>query len=390
MIKDSHLFNNSVLKDEYFNCYSVEIRGIDMARRITRQKFNFLKEELSFHKESGHLTEEQVNQMTDGYEVSSNSLNFMKVILTIGALLVGLGILSFIASNWQVMGRALKLSLIIFSYIGMNILSHKTSGNYPKLSESLLLIGVAIYGSGVFLIGQMFHFGGHFTFDFLLWALGILPTAYLLKDKMIFIISIILSFIYINGHLALATFPIVSILLLGAFYYLNHSRFNDSSSGFFLINLLALNAIAVFIVTTRLIHIEDYFGILFLIIGIGMYYAPIKENRYVLKLQGNLVFGFAGLFLTFRYAWQFLAPDIPSTVSILFTVLYVVFLLYLVRQENLMALIFVCLTIFRYYVDTMYDFMPKSLFFLSSGLILLGFGYYIERRRKQTGGILNG
>lgn len=366
-----------------------------MTRRITRQRFNLLQEELTFHKERGHLTEDQMNNITDEYEITGNSLNFMKVILTIGALLVGLGILSFIASNWQVMGRALKLSLIIFSYLGINIFSYKISENYPKLAESLLLVGVAIYGAGIFLIGQMFHFGGHFTSDFLLWTLGILPTAYLLKDKMIYIICIILSFIYINGHLTLASFPKISILLLGVFYYLNRSRFKDSSAGLFLINLLALNSLAIFIATTNLIKIEDYFGIIFFIIGIGMYYAPIRENRYIVKLQGNLVFGLAGLFLTFRYAWKFLAPEvynggIASTVSIFFTVVYVVFLLYLVRQENLMALIFVCFTIFRYYVDTMYDFMPKSLFFLSSGLILLGFGYYIERRRRQTGGILNG
>ncbi len=363
-----------------------------MGRKISSQKFNLLKEELSFHKEKGHLTEGQLKDITNEYEISK--LSFMKVILTIGAVLIGLGILSFIASNWQAMGRVLKLSLIIFSYLGINILSYKLDETYPKVAESLLLVGVAIYGAGIFLIGQMFHFGGHFTSAFLLWTVGILPTAYLLKDKVIYIFSIVLSFIYINGHLSMDSFPIISLILIGLFYYLNYNSFENFNISLFLINLLALNTVAIFIVTTRLVNIEDYFAVIFFVIGLGMYYAPIKENRYIIKLQGSLVFGIAGLGLTFHTAWRFLEPefytgDTARMAAIIFAIAYVVFLLYLVRHENLIALTFVCITIFRYYVDTMYDFMPKSVFFLTSGLIFLAFGYYIERKRRKTGGILN-
>lgn len=365
-----------------------------MTRKVSEKDFKFLQEELLYHKKSGNLTEEQMNNIIGEYENAGKSFNFMKVVLTIGAVLVGLGILSFIASNWQVMGRPLKLSLIILSYLGINILSFKANENYPKLSESLLLVGVAIYGAGIFLIGQMFHFGGHFTSAFLLWTVGILPMAYLLKDKTIYFIAIILSFIYLNGHFSMGSFPLISIVLIITFYYLNNKSFKNSATGLFLINLSALNLLAVFISTNNLINLEDYFPMIFFIVGLAMYYAPIKENKYIIKLQGNLVFGLSGLAMTFSYSWEFLQSGvsdggIATTVSIVFSVIYVILLLYLVKYENLMALAFICFTIFRYYVDTMYDFMPKSLFFLTSGLILLGFGYYIERRRRKTGGIIN-
>lgn len=363
-----------------------------MPKNISREKYHFLREELLFQKERGFLAEEQFEKILQDYKIIDSSPSFMKIILTIGAVLVGLGILSFIASNWHAMGKILKFSLIIFSYLGINVASFKLSKNYPRLGESFLLIGVAIYGAGIFLIGQMFHFGGHFTSAFLMWAAGILPTAYLLRDKLIYFISIILSFVYINGHLALDSFPMISMLLIGVFYYLNRT-FKDSKLGLFLINLFALNALAIFITTTKLINVEDYFGIIFFSIGIIMYYLPLKTNKYVVKLQGNLVFGIMGIFLSFNHAWRFLEGnvtyDIPSTVAIVFSVVYVIYLFYLVRQENLIALGFICITIYRYYVDTMYDFMPKSLFFISSGLILLGFGYYIERKRRKAGGLLN-
>ena len=362
-----------------------------MVKKITRQRYDILREEFTYQKEKGNLSDDQLQRITAEYEILDKSNGFMKIILTIGAVLVGLGILSFIASNWQAMGRMLKLFLIIASYIGINLTSFKLKGSYPKLSESLLLIGAGIFGAGIFLIGQMFHFGGHFTSAFLLWALGILPTAYLLEDKPIFILSVILGFFYINGHIPLGSFPYIGLIMLGIYYYLNR-YFEDFSPGLFLINLLALNTLGVLMATTRFINMEDYFGIIYLIVGLFMIYVPLKTNRFIFKLQGNLVFGIAGIFLTFDHAWRFLDTQSfrgADTASIIFTILYVIYLLYLVKQENLIALVFICITIFRYYVDTLYDFMPKSLFFLSSGLILLGFGYYIERKRRQTGGMLS-
>jgi len=173
--------------------------------------------------------------------------------------------------------------------------------------------------------------------------------------------------------------------------YLN-KYLDNFSLGLFLINLLALNLLAVYIGTTRTINIRDYFGIIYFAVGLLMVYIPVKTNRFIVKLQGNLVFGLAGICLTFDDAWKFLDTynfSLAGIASIIFAILFVIYLLYLVKQENLIALAFICITIFRYYVDTLYDFMPKSLFFLSSGLILIGFGYFIERKRRQTGGMLN-
>lgn len=362
-----------------------------MGKKVTRQRYDILFEELTFQKERGNISDEQMKMITAEYEILDKSYNFMRIILTIGAVLVALGILSFIASNWQAMGKIPKLLLIIVSYLGISMTSFKLEDSYPKLSESLLLIGAGIFGAGIFLIGQMFHFGGHFTSAFLLWTIGILPTVYLLKDRPMFILSIILGFFYINGYISLDSFPFTGLILLGTYYYLN-KYFDNFSLELFFINLLALNLLAVYIGTTRAINVREYFGIIYFVVGLLMIYMPLKTNRFIVKLQGNLVFGLAGIYLTFDDAWKFLDIynfSLAGTASIIFAILFTIYLLYLVKQENLIALAFICITIFRYYVDTLYDFMPKSLFFLSSGLILIGFGYFIERKRRQTGGMLN-
>lgn len=118
-----------------------------------------------------------------------------------------------------------------------------------------------------------------------------------------------------------------------------------------------------------------------------MYYTPIGLNREVFKIQGSIIFGMAGLLLTLREIWNdlYYIGD-PDMISIIFAIAYIVFLFMLTKKGNLISLVFICITIFRYYSDTFYDFMPKSLFFVIGGLILVGFGYYFEKMRKKIGG----
>ncbi len=46
-------------------------------------------------------------------------------------------------------------------------------------------------------------------------------------------------------------------------------------------------------------------------------------------------------------------------------------LFYLVKREFIGAIAFIALIIMRFYFDTFYDFMPKSLFFVIGGAYLL-------------------
>jgi len=177
--------------------------------------------------------------------------------------------------------------------------------------------------------------------------------------------------------------PIAAILLIAFYYYAN--RYLDYSKIVtFFTNVLSINFLAYI---CFLYDIQGvYTLIIMMIIGLLMKYLPIAINRDVFKIQGNIVFGIAGLILTFRDVWNDLdfisSPDIYS---ITFAILYLIYLLLLTRKGNIISLVFICATIFRYYFDTMYDFMPKSMFFITGGFILVGFGYYFEKMRKERG-----
>jgi len=349
-------------------------------RRINKDRFNFLEQELEYLSANQVISQELRDNILAQYEIKTNSLNFIRIILTLGAVLLGLGILSFIASNWQELGKLAKFILLLGIYLLTNVSGYKLFKDYPKTGISLIYLGVLTYGAAIFLIGQIFNFSGHFSGAFLLWGIGILPMGVLLKDKLIFIFSHILLLVYLNGNLAIDGLPLIMLILSPALYYLNKSMGNFKLGTFFN-NLVGLNTLWLF---------AYYFGIekftlclMFLAIGGFMYLKPLGINKEITKLQGNIVIGVFGLILTFKNIWDIIPDQFKITASLIFSVIFLGFLFMTVKKGSLISLLFICITIFRFYFDTFYDFMPKSIFFVLGGVLLLGFGYYFEKLRKK-------
>ncbi len=348
---------------------------------VSRNFYNRFEEELNKHQAEGRISEEQVGGMLETYELKEK-ISFIKVIVTLSVILIGLGVLSFIASNWILFGKATKFFIIVIAYVLASIAGMKIEKIYPKTGRSLIYLSIVIFGAGIFLIGQTFHFGGRFTSAFLLWALGIIPLTIMLKDKGMFTFLHLLLLVYLNGQYVYDDFPIFLLIIIPFLYYAN-KRFEVSWTIFFT-NLVTLNF--VWYILDEWMHVEnDLIILLFFIIGLLMYYFPFSFYQAIYRLQGMAIFGIFGWVLTCDNTWNDYVwiRNIDLPFNIIFTLIYVLLLLYFVRRESLIALFFIGLTILRFYFDEMYDFMPKSIFFLTSGLLLLGFGYYFERKRKQ-------
>lgn len=356
-----------------------------MKKKLSKDRYRFILKEFNEHRDRGIITKEQVDDMMTFYEEES-SMNFIKILVTIGAILVGLGVLSFVSSNWMYINKPFKVGIIILA-LGLSIFaSFKLEKVYPKTSKALLYLSVLIYGAGIFLIEQIFHFGGEFTRSFLLWTIGAIPIGLLLKEKIIFIFTHILFMVYINGSFD-NNIIVYSVIIL-AILYAGNKYFNFSKIVTFFNNLVGLNFLLYFL---NYIDMKAIYVILiFFGIGLAMYYTKHSLNLEVFKFEGLVTLGISGLFLTSKHAWQelnFISNG--NAIAITCGILLLVYLLTLVKKGMLTPLIFVCALILRYYFDTLYDFMPKSIFFIVGGAILLGFGYYFERLRKNLGGALD-
>ncbi|MEG6523784.1 DUF2157 domain-containing protein [Desulfotomaculum sp. 1211_IL3151] len=343
-------------------------------RYLSKQQYKFLQEELAYSREQDVLSQEKTDKILALYAIKPG-LGFVRVMLVIGAVLVGLGILSFIASNWDELTKLVKYLIIVGIFLGFIAVSYSMSEKYPKTSRSFLYLALITYGAGIFLIGQMFNFGGHFTQAFLLWAIGVCPAALLYKDKLIFLFTQFLLLIYTLGSIDTAGFA-YGILLLPAGY--SFARGIPSHSITLFNHLLSIAAV---IYLGKFFTFEPIMTVLLLfILGQVAFYKLPPIYRW----QGALLFCITGFMLTLPGIWEVgKLASFSTEISIAFSIGYLLYLLWLVKKEYLIPLIFICATIFRYYIDFTYAFMSKSFVFISGGLLLLLFGYYIEHSRRK-------
>ena len=352
-------------------------------RLVSRHLFKTISNELDFFQSKGIISSSQKSSMLSNYELKEKH-NFIRIVLIVGAILLGAGILSFIASNWIYLSKLYKFLLIIFSIIGVNFIGYKLEMSLPKTSRALYYIGVISYGAGIFLVGQTFNLGGSFHSAFLLWSLGIVAIGLYLKDVIILTFSSFLMLIYSNMYYFSQgeTLPTIAIIILPVFYYILKET-NFSKLYTFFINLLSIN-----IVTLILLRFIGNFKngslyILFIMFSLGiiMVFLPVKKDlRYITKLQGHLVHWIAGFMLTFSHLWGVLSH---TSANIFWGIFYFIFALFLMNRGSLFSIAIVCSLILRFYIDISYDFLPKSLVFMIGGLILIIFGFYFERQRKK-------
>lgn len=352
-----------------------------MKRQISKSNYSLVSSELDHFESTGLITGEQKSGILESYDVKGG-LNFIRVVVTIGALLVGLGILSFIASNWEGISNLVKLLIIFGVYIGVNVAGNMLTENNPKTGRSFIYLGTLVYGAGIFLIGQMYNFGGEFPTAFLLWSLGVLPIAFQLRDKYLMLFANLLFMVYLFGSYDIG-FPYAGWVGVPV-VYLAYNYFKKSRLLLFFANLTALTFI--FEITLRYEVEGLYVALLFFFIGLVMYGAKHTLEPDIFRIQGNILFGVTGVILTIPDIWDIVvSAQSTRLVSILFALAFVALLFFLIRKGSIISLIFVCVTIFRYYTDT-FAFLPKSLFFIVGGLLLLGFGFYFERMIKTSKG----
>jgi uncharacterized membrane protein len=146
-----------------------------------------LKQEAAFWKENGILEASQLQRLSELYGLdtlpTSSPQNLVGSIVTFGMLLVGLGVLTFVAANWLWIPSALQVVLLLaalWGAYGGGYYLWKVKGNSPILGQGLILLGSLIYGGNIALFGQIFHVDGEIYQLCMLWTVGALAVAYAL------------------------------------------------------------------------------------------------------------------------------------------------------------------------------------------------------------------
>ncbi|NEQ87662.1 MAG: DUF2157 domain-containing protein [Moorea sp. SIO2I5] len=148
-------------------------------------------------------------QLAERYQFSDLEVaarnRFVVILLVLGSLLLGLGMITFVAANWQVWSRWLKVTLLLSFFFGINIAGFylwrdPTQGWQSRLGQSLLLLGALTLGANIALMSQMFHQSGPLYQLYLIWGLGVLAMAYSLRLTLLGMLAMVLIGLgYVRG-----------------------------------------------------------------------------------------------------------------------------------------------------------------------------------------------
>ena len=134
---------------------------------------------------AGLITAEQRQAIIGHFHVNQTQNKLLLILSIIGGIMVAAGLILVMASNWQHIPDAVKLAagalLLISCQLGGWQL--RRTGRFAAAAEGLNLTGSLLFLGNIALIGQVFNLSSRPQNAILVWAIGIAPTAFLLRSK---------------------------------------------------------------------------------------------------------------------------------------------------------------------------------------------------------------
>ncbi len=391
-----------------------------------KEDFSFqrrLEQEIELWLKEGLIIPDQKSQILARYRVlkeADEKAGPGKLITTIsilGSILIGVGTILFIASNWSFIPKWGKLFILFSSMLtsyGLGFYFRYEKVNYPKVGASLILLGSLVFGAGMFFIAQIYHITVHYPNGPLLWGLGVLPLAYLLRFKSLVSLAILDLLIWLGMEASFWIFyfnhnevtTLVNLYLMAGVALwgigLMHREWRSlriiSSPYIILGSLITLSA--GYILTFEIFEFSFrsetllmfYIGItvLFLLSVIPHFLSKEKEKAWGPETLGLFILMGIVLYLSLSF------PVMSSkafkggfrlffNILFAFEILGLILLGFLRRYPTYVniGLLFFALDVVARYFDFFWALLPRSLFFVAGGLLLLFGGIYLERKRRK-------
>ena len=168
---------------------------------MASEKFRYqLRQEARQWQEEGLISPDIYEQLATRYLLDELDLasrdRFIIIVLGLGFILLGLGIITFVAANWQAWSRPIRVLLLLSLFIGTNCagfyLWRSPDKRKSRLGMGLLLLGALSLGANLGLMSQMFHQTGAAYTLYLIWGLGVWAMAYGLRLTSLGLMAVIL------------------------------------------------------------------------------------------------------------------------------------------------------------------------------------------------------
>ncbi len=247
---------------------------------------------------------------------STSPGRFNTVLSILGALLAGLGIILFVAHNWDNLGGTAKTVLSFLPLIlgqalcTYTLIRQKNVIAWREASASILFFAV---GASLSLISQVYHIEGTLRGFLLTWILLVTPLVYIMRSSVVAMLVIagitwyacLMGYASYPDQIPYAYLAIISILIPHYYQYFHR----DPESNFFHL----LNWFAVFSITIVLgcfgSNANNSYGWLFLayLSLFCFFYFYGKTSRWHYKPNWTNPFSIVGLLgiLVILFSWSF-------------------------------------------------------------------------------------
>ncbi len=381
----------------------------------------------------GTITREQADKMlqdaTENQKTESSN-KFIIAISTIGAILLGVGAILFIASNWETIPDLVKTIILVGStfgsyYAGYNFKYQKK--NLPKVGSSLLFLGGILFGATLFLLAQIYHIEANNHTIVLLWLISILPFVYAFTSVEMAGLVALLFYIWVTlfalGDTSLSIFgfsgssgagnffnlPVlylisgITLFGIGGLHYFSDRL--KKVARIFRLSGLRVAMMALFLLSFRFFSgnyngysirgealPSESFAIMLAIlvvlaaitVFVNIMYNPAKSTSSHIEYYTALVLAVLGL-IFFNF------PTDNNFYVLLFNLVLAGLIFLLLQQGYLrqdmtivnLGISFFVIFIIAKYFDFFWGLLDRSVFFIAGGIVLVAGAVYLEGKRRE-------
>lgn len=391
---------------------------------------------LSVHKaldhweKEGHLTKKKADELRESLpEADSN--NAIRIFSALGAVLVGLGVILFVASNWGSLTPFFKVILLMVAMLGTGWTGYYYAyekKTYERTGLALLFVNVFVFGASIFLIGQIYNLPLNFWWGMLLWFLGAAFFAYILESKMHLWLSVPL-FVFFLGWLRseiatgfsefgflfddrsniLSLLPVIGLALtsLAVLHRSSkHTRFGESTLfhwGIFLV----LFAVVISTVDKEVFFPVfdlrfDRIAVISIAVTVFLALGAMIKGRFQTH-QGRYAIGALAAYLVFLYGIAHVprllgfevsymaSPPMVTGLYVVHVLLAFVLLMTVIWYGTMlrlpgyinMGIVGLAVAILIQYFTWAFQLLDRSVFFIIGGALILALSAVLEKQRRK-------
>jgi uncharacterized membrane protein len=370
-------------------------------------------------REAGLITNEQEQRIVDHFKLREDGNRFLIIISFVGSVLVAAGIVLLIAANWEEIPRGVKIAAgmaLMLGAHGAGWYLREVRQSYQKTGEALHLLGSLLFLGNIALVGQIYHLVSHSPNALLLWWAGIAALPWLLRSTVQHLLALLAlglwfgmevnqvgSPIYLREEFQVLAYALLGLIYVGLGYVLRRGTFATFAKPTEHLGMFAL------LMFSYPLTWQGFMG----------HHDGLADSSWILPVLGAVAVGIvalgaknleldrqwrwtwtlalalaAGLLIVAFYvpherSWSWLREYSPMN-AFAAVALFVFCLLQIQvglqeRSTSLVNLgvVFIALDMIAAYFGLFGTMARTGLMFVVSGVFLIVFGVYLEKKRRK-------